>query len=84
MTELLLVRINRLSEMMRRYSVAMYEATDARMGPWPTDPDGGEMRIINALESTLRLAGEAVATGRAHVSVSALLTEIGDELDGDT
>lgn len=42
-----------LLSIVRRYTAASYEATDLATGPWPNDPDGGEMRIVTALEAIL-------------------------------
>lgn len=61
---------------------ASWFATDPSQGPWPNDPDGGELRIFNALHNVLKLAHRAEENGRLTISLFQILEAVGRGFNG--
>lgn len=56
------------------YSAAVYEGGGPACGPWPDDPDGGEIRIIMALRSMLDAIADA---DRMNPSTRSVVSTVG-------
>lgn len=51
-------RVALLADLLDRYGT-YWEVTDRGLSPWPNDPDGGELRIVVALQRVLPFLGTA-------------------------
>jgi hypothetical protein len=49
---------NEIRDALARHAVALYEASDPALSPWPEDPDGSTLRFSRAIAAALDVCDE--------------------------
>jgi hypothetical protein len=61
--------------------LVVFETGDPSHGPWPEDPDGGELRLIGALRQLVAAAMEAEQHRSIHLSTISIRALLSRELE---